>query len=280
MGATGLWPWTKSRGYAPSELILGSTQLPDGAKKRVDLAGGYYPIIRRVYGSNTLDDAHAAVEWQLKQVGKQDDIVVYIDGEAAEEKRSTHTERAGRRAKALDKAEEVIDMLDQRISSNNRVSKNQISKAEKHLMDSFSWSSEAKDSLVTFLRTTGWQVIECGTEADIEIARDCGPKDIVVTRDSDFIGYATVKTIWRLIGKRRVLQYSVESLLAAIKLTRAQLTVLCIVSHNDYSKNIHGLGPETNYKNIKNLEEQDVPNMVQAYLEDDRVMVANAVRQE
>ncbi|KAG0290889.1 hypothetical protein BGZ98_003254, partial [Dissophora globulifera] len=37
-------------------------------------------------------------------------------------------------------------MLDQRIGSNNRVSKHQVIEAEKHLMDSFSWSSEYQSS--------------------------------------------------------------------------------------------------------------------------------------
>ncbi|KAF9165033.1 Elongation of fatty acids protein 2 [Actinomortierella ambigua] len=280
MGIDGLWPWTKQRGYVPSELILGFTRLPSGVNRRVDLAGAFYPTIRWAYGSNILDDAHAVVEGQLKRLGEKDDIIVYIDGAAPEEKQATHLERAERQSRALDMAKRDLDLLDQQISSGQRITKHQFSTVEKHVTNSFSWDPEAKDSLAKYLRKNGWHVVECETEADVEIARDCGPEDIVVTRDSDFLAYATVSTIWQLIGKGRVLEYSVESLLTDVKLSRTQLTVLCIVSQNDYSKNLYGLGPQTNYKIVKALTSQDVPNMVLAYLGDDRVVRANTARQE
>ncbi|KAG0020284.1 Elongation of fatty acids protein 2 [Podila clonocystis] len=281
MGVDGLWPWMATKGYSPSKIILGFTKLPvHGRKRRVDLAGGYYPTLRWAYGSNTMDKAHVAVERELRRLGNQNDIVIYIDGTPPVEKRKTHAERAERRAKALDKAENAISELYHRINSDQHVTKAHFDTADRHLAGSFLWAPEAKESLAKYLRRNKWEVIECDMEADVQIARECQPDDIVVSRDSDFLGYSTVKTIWRLMGKSHILEYNVDSLLAASKLTRAQLTVLCIVSHNDYSDNLYGLGSETNYKIVKNLQEQDIQLMVQAYLSDNRVVRANTDRQE
>ncbi|KAG0222401.1 hypothetical protein BGW42_006658, partial [Actinomortierella wolfii] len=93
-------------------------------------------------------------------------------------------------------------------------------------------------------------------EADVAIARDCTPCDLVVTIDSDFLVYSNVYTVYRSFsrgGRRRYLIYTKSSVLNALDLSANQLLVLGIVSRNDYGKNIPRLGITTNRKLIKSI---------------------------
>ncbi|KAG9319438.1 hypothetical protein KVV02_000474, partial [Mortierella alpina] len=65
----------------------------------------------------------------------------------------------------------------------------------------------------------------------------------------------------------------------SLQVTRAQLTVLEVVSRNDYTKNVEGLGPATNYSIVKRLKSTDPIVMVNAYLADKRVVHKNTEQQ-
>ncbi|KAI1292410.1 hypothetical protein EDD11_008779, partial [Mortierella claussenii] len=70
------------------------------------------------------------------------------------------------------------------------------------------------------------------------------------------LAYNTIKTIWRPLSKRRhFLLYDVEEVLKCLGISRAHLTVLCIVSKNDYNNNLSLMGVITNYKVVKSLKE-------------------------
>ncbi|KAF9176252.1 hypothetical protein BGZ50_001236, partial [Haplosporangium sp. Z 11] len=130
---------------------------------------------------------------------------------------------------------------------------------------------------------TGWDVRLCPTEADIMIAADCIPQDIVISKDSDLLVFGCVQKLWRPVGSwrhARFLTYDKGDVLAALKLTSEQLTVLAIVSKNDYNKNIPSLGIETNYKIVKHMSgDGGVEAMVNTYLSYNHVQSKN-VRQE
>ncbi|KAF9198899.1 hypothetical protein BGZ59_004342, partial [Podila verticillata] len=128
---------------------------------------------------------------------------------------------------------------------------------------------------VQYMRDKNWNIVESPTEADLHIARDCQPIDVVVSRDSDLLIYQNVTTVWRPISKGRFLVYDINDVLATLKITRTQLTVLGVVSRNDYSKNIRGLGPATNFSVIKRLCGDDPATMVQAYLDNEQVILKN-----
>ncbi|KAF9542693.1 hypothetical protein EC957_001748 [Mortierella hygrophila] len=61
-------------------------------------------------------------------------------------------------------------------------------------------------------------------------------------------------------------------------ISRTQLTVLGIVSHNDYNKNVYGLGCATNFSIIKSLSDSNIPTMVADYLADPQVVIKNKNR--
>ncbi|KAF9992647.1 hypothetical protein BGZ80_008459, partial [Entomortierella chlamydospora] len=70
--------------------------------------------------------------------------------------------------------------------------------------------------------------------------------------------------------------YKIDEVLAALGgISRKKLTVLGIVSHNDYNKNIYGLGCATNFGIIKSLPDGEISNMVEDYLADPRVIIKN-----
>ncbi|KAF9119345.1 hypothetical protein BG015_006370 [Linnemannia schmuckeri] len=127
---------------------------------------------------------------------------------------------------------------------------------------------ESRTSLAAYLINNGWNVIECPSEADIAIASDCQPSDIVVSGDSDMLIYDTVKTIWRPLSRGRFLVYKLAEVLGHLEISRAKLTALGIVSKNDYTSNLARLGVITNHKIVKSLEETetDVEKLIQQYL--------------
>jgi hypothetical protein len=102
----------------------------------------------------------------------------------------------------------------------------------------------------------GYAIILCSTEADVAIASDCHPSDLVMSSDSDLLIYPTIRTLWRPIARQsKFLVYEKNDLLSTLDLSQPQLTVFGIVSNNDYDQNIHNIGVKTNYSLVKSLED-------------------------
>lgn len=139
------------------------------------------------------------------------------------------------------------------MQSEARIRKRHFTDIRKNLTLSFYWTLESRSAFAEYMRDRQWNVVECPFEADPKIATDCPPGDIVVTRDSDALVYGSIETIWSPISKGRLLAYNVPDVLTTLSLTRDQLTVLGIVSKNDYGPNINSLGSATNFKLVKDL---------------------------
>ncbi|KAF9949368.1 hypothetical protein BGZ72_008850 [Mortierella alpina] len=134
---------------------------------------------------------------------------------------------------------------------------------------------DARRAFADYMTKHGWVVVNCTTEADLAIVQACLPTDIVLSRDSDMIYYASIRTIWRPISKGRVLVYDVREVMATLGLNQAQFTVLGMVSRNDYNRNIPSLGSATNYTIVKELKEQDPIALLGSYLRHGRVVLKN-----
>ncbi|KAI1285054.1 hypothetical protein EDD11_001059, partial [Mortierella claussenii] len=87
--------------------------------------------------------------------------------------------------------------------------------------------------------------------------------------------YRNISTIWRPISGRRLLIYDIPHVLTTLGISRDQLTALGAVSHNDYNRNIYGLGCATNFGIVKELNGNDAASIVQQYLADARVFLKN-----
>lgn len=256
MGIEGLWPFVRKKGYEPTlryQPTLNNSPAP-GPTRRLDVLGSLYLTIRNAYWNNSLDIAHAIVEREISKLGTPANLVLYIDGAPCAEKQQTQQKRKETGDEAIKSAREGVTAMEERVANNLRVRKQHFLGVTKHLRTAFYWSPEARHAFAQYMHLRQWTVVECLTEADLRIAADCQPGDVVITKDSDLLVYGSINTIWRPISKARVLVYSVPDLLRVLNINRSQLTVLGVVSKNDYNRNIHTLGSATNFSIIKGLK--------------------------
>ncbi|KAF9579471.1 hypothetical protein BGW38_004254, partial [Lunasporangiospora selenospora] len=231
------------------------------------------------YSNHTRDKAHLILEGILKELGSQQRIVIYFDGDPAEEKAETRQRHRKMREEAQTRAHHALKVLRDRVHSNRRVRKTHFNSVQKHLRGCFKWSTAGRDAFIVFLQSKGWIVVLCETESDVKIAQDCLIDNIVVSRDSDMLIHAMVSTLWRPVGhasQGKFFEYEVHPILTALSLSISQWTSLGVVTKNDYSGNIRTLGIATNFELIKTLDgNQDVPTLVKQYLRLGRVTRKN-----
>lgn len=253
MGVYELWDILKKKGkdYCPTVEAIPVNN--NNGRVLVDLMGSIYTTIRRAFSNKTPDEACKVVEAELAKLTPVSNSIVYVDGDPAK-KANTHSKRDSNRLAALTKAQDKIDRLETRLDSGHSASKHHHLDIKKQLDKAFMLTGESKSTLIGFLREKGWVVRECPFEADLEIARDCTPGDMVLTRDSDLSVYLKVSSMYRLVSGRKVLRYDLEDVCRSMGLSRQQLTALGIVSKNDYSHNIKSLGTATNFGIVKQLK--------------------------
>jgi hypothetical protein len=140
------------------------------------------------------------------------------------------------------------------IRNQGRLKKQQFKTINKAIVDAFYFTHELRQVLVRHLRTSGWIVCGCLSEADTCIGASCNKDDIVITRDSDALIYSNICTIWRPFSRDRYLVYHVADLLRQLELSRTGLATLGIVTQNDYGTGVHRMGIEKNFKVVRALD--------------------------
>ena len=256
MGTQGLWPFLKKKGYEPTllyQLTLHNSPSP-GPTRRLDPLGSLFLTIRNAYWNNSLDNAHPILEREILKLGTPANLILYIDGAPCAEKQHTHEKRQETRDKAIESAHKGVLAMEELLVSNLRVRKQHFLSVTKNLRTAFYWPPDARHSFTQYMRLRQWTVVECSTEADLRLAVDYQPGDVVITKDSDLLVYGFIQTIWRPISEARFLVYSLSDVLRVLNINRSQLTVLGVVSKNDYNRNIHSLGSATNFSIIKELK--------------------------
>ncbi|KAF9958693.1 hypothetical protein BGZ70_009115 [Mortierella alpina] len=267
MGVVGLWPYIRKKGYDPE--LRQTSSIPSSSAStaiRLDILGTYFAVIQSAYSRHPANIAHAVVERAILTFGNESALILYLDGGPSEEKKATQQAREDRRKTALDLARTKVAELERRVDEHRRTRKQIHITIKTSLRAGFVWSSESKAAFAAYMRGRGWDVRECGTEADVAIAKECGPGDIIVTKDSDFVIYSSITTIWRPVTRYKFLAYDVQAVQVALGLNRVQLTVLGVISKNDYGANIYSLGPATNHSIVKTLKGKDPEKMVEDYL--------------
>ncbi|KAF9917207.1 hypothetical protein FBU30_000882 [Linnemannia zychae] len=263
MGIKDLWSSCRKNGLTLDAESTVRPPSPKG-KVRVGVCGSHFSDIRYIYNNAQADIniAHTRLAQQLLQYGSKDAIVLYVDGHSAIEKSGTHIEREKVRRGHRQSAQKQLKVLVDRLSSKKRIKKHHITKLNNHIKAAFCWKLEDRRSFVQFMTNADFNIILCGTEADVQIASDCQPDDVVVTSDSDLLVYKSVSVVWRPVGRgktRKFLVYKRAAILEVFNLASESLMALAIVSHNDYNRNIPSLGLATNLKLIRNIEE-DIKN--------------------
>ncbi|KAI8351750.1 hypothetical protein B0O80DRAFT_500105 [Mortierella sp. GBAus27b] len=279
MGIVGLWQFLRHQGYEPRISTPANTDHGPNTV-RVDVLASFYSAIRYAYTHLSQDTAHAFVERAIVGRGVPHTSVLYLDGSCPDEKINTQEKRAKLRSSAAFRAIAHLDELEQCIKNERRVRKRHFVKINRNINAAFYWSPNARASFASYMRAKNWTVRECSFEADVAIARDCMPQDVVISSDSDMLGYDTVATIWRPISKDRSLIYDIQDVLKQLQISRQQLTALCIVSRNDYNCNIPRLGPMTNYDIIRSIDEEDPKLIVGKYLSHHEVVRNNSSNEQ
>lgn len=257
MGLKDWFPFLRRKGHEPPVLQQSEAAVssPDNTR-RVDVLS-FFAVIKSAYANKPLVQAHAFLEKHLMKLGTKENLVLYVDGEQAAEKEHANMIREAAREKAAVRCNQSLATLEQRIDDNLRIRKSHFSAVRTSLSSTFKWSFPDRQAFLAYMNQAGWTVRECETEADVAIAVDCKPEDIVISADSDMLGYASISTLWRPISRDQFLVYKLPDVLRDLALSRAQLTALAVVSSNDYNKNIYSLGPATNYSIIKSLPEKE-----------------------
>ena len=254
MGLKGWYPFLRKKGYEPTVLHQSAMSTANNtSKRRLDFLSSY-SVIKDAYTHNTVEKAHELLEQYAMRFGTKDLLIVYIDGTQALEKAETAKVRQSIRDKAVAKCEKSLSELEHRINSNKKPRKRHFTDAKTSLAATFYWTLSMRRAFIQYMQQAGWKMRICETEADVAIARDCEPGDIVVSADSDMMAYRTVSTLWRPISKSLILVYKLEDVRRTLKFSEAQLTALAIVSGNDYGKNIYSLGAGSNYSVIKAIK--------------------------
>ncbi|KAG0303305.1 hypothetical protein BGZ98_006802 [Dissophora globulifera] len=289
MGVLGFWAWMRKKGVQPhlhqvTQQFPASLHLPSlQSKIRVDFLGSFFPAVLWAYSNHTRDKAHLILESLLKKLGNQQRLIIYFDGDPAEEKADTHRHRQDLRDKAQIRACNALEVLRGRVDNDLTVRKSHFNNVRKHLRGCFKWIHADRDVFIALLRSKGWVVVLCETEADVKIAQDCLIDDVVVSRDSDMLIHMTISTLWKPIRRAtqgKFLVYEVPSILARVGLTRTQLTAVGVVTKNDYTSNIRTLGIAINHDLLRCLDgQQDVPTLILQYLALDKVILKNKTGQ-
>ncbi|KAF9577228.1 hypothetical protein BGW38_007706, partial [Lunasporangiospora selenospora] len=286
MGIQGLWPFLRKRGYRAK--IHNSPPQPSSShsKIRVDVNSTFFPTINYAYSqnSNDQDAAHRILEDCIAQLGSKSDIILYVDGDQSLEKQKTQNHREATRQKSINQARQSILGLEQRLATRKRIRKHHIRRVWRLLKRAFYWQHQDRLTFIEYMTSKGWEIQLCPMEADISIAAECQPHDIVISRDSDLLVFRRIRQLWRPMGPSRrmwFLTYAKDDICSELEFTDQQLTALGIVCKNDYSPNIPMVGIEKSYKIIKAIDgDKDIEAMIAAYLSDDRVQFRNAAREE
>ncbi|KAG0261111.1 hypothetical protein BG011_001324 [Mortierella polycephala] len=116
--------------------------------------------------------AHEALERYIEASELSKSAILYLNGAPPVEKARTHKEREKKR-----------HQYHENITKNaNRA---------------FHWSSWERQAFAEHMRRRGWTIKECPFETDIAITAACKCDDIVVSSDSDYLAYQSVRTIIR-----------------------------------------------------------------------------------
>ncbi|KAF9125383.1 hypothetical protein BGW39_007435 [Mortierella sp. 14UC] len=262
MGLFNWFPFIGRKGYSP--VLLYNTILitiTTTGQRRFDVLGTSFRTIREAYSSHPQDIANSMLRKEVERFGNHLNMTLYIDGPQPVEKESTGQVREAARMKALDRLSTSLETFETRMEADLRIRKQHFIAIKKNLASAFYWSLSSRQHFAEYMRGASWTVILCNTEADVAIARDAQPGDIVISSNSDMTAYPSVQTLWRPVSQELVLVYSMPDVLKTIGFSRNQLTALAIVSRNDYQRNIYSLGPASNYSIIKAIGHRPVVQM-------------------
>ncbi|CAO3565455.1 unnamed protein product [Mortierella alpina] len=219
--------------------------------------------------------------------GEAGRIIVHLDGAQNTEKEYARVARNAAYVKSRDSLDSHLRAMERRAGQNKRTCATAIKKIESLLKQIFVFTDFEMSTLRAGLRlgTIGKLHIEicsCATEADLCIAKRrpaVARQRIVVTGDSDLLGYRTVKSVLRAVPRSNTFaRYHKKDVLSKLELPSAMhLVLLAIVSKNDYGPNVKSLGIVRNCKIVKTIASGMIDSMLDEYIRLATVKVGSPV---
>ncbi|KAI7817767.1 hypothetical protein BC939DRAFT_496420 [Gamsiella multidivaricata] len=253
MGIRGLYSTLKKRGLDP---VAADPQDYQNQAVEVDLFGAFYgSLVRQItddYDPSKVRAVGLTMAARLAKDFTPAQCTIHIDGAPSQQKRNEHIRRKNRLTADLKKLQADLKVMSTKSSNGQWTSKSVVTKIKKGLRDVYRFDAAAK------------------TEADTCIARTLtmAAGSFVVSADSDLLIYPSVTKVLRPIfhGLAYAL-YTKESVTNALHVPSADyVTLLGIVSKNDYTENIPGLEIVRNLEIIRALPQSpDIRHMLDAY---------------
>ncbi|KAG0336078.1 hypothetical protein BG004_008206, partial [Podila humilis] len=210
MGIQGWYPFLRKKGYEAKVLLqseISNTRVTD--TRRFDFLSSY-SVITNAYTHSSVDKAHEILEEYTSRCGTKDNLILYIDGAQAVEKSGTAKVRQEIRNKAVSRCEKSLMTLEHMVVNNIKARKRHFTDVKTNLATTFYWTMTMREAFIQYMQVAGWKVRRCQTEADLAIAQDCEPGDIVISSDSDMLAYSTISTLWRPVSTNTFLAYELQ----------------------------------------------------------------------
>ncbi|KAF9118159.1 hypothetical protein BGX30_004787, partial [Mortierella sp. GBA39] len=187
MGLFDWYPFIRRKGYNPVLLYMSIVASLTTGTRRFDVLANCYRVIQQAYSSKSSEVAHRTLEKDIERFGTKVNMSLYIDGPQAVEKENTAKTREETRHKALDKVEKSLETFEERLNGGMRIRKRHFTDIKTGLASSFYWSLTSRIEFAKYMENRGWTVVVCTTEADVAMARDAQPGDIIISADSDML---------------------------------------------------------------------------------------------
>ncbi|KAG0250171.1 hypothetical protein DFQ27_009525, partial [Actinomortierella ambigua] len=244
----------------------------------VDVEAVFYNDIKHafLYSSDINDGLQVLQARMVSRLVNKDNVVPYnkivlvLDGNPCLEKSATTRSRDEAADQAFTEASKHLQGIRTRVTAGQPwPGRNAEKLFNIALAKSYRMTNAQRVQLAQFLNglNVGWVAFQAPCEADTAIARRCARADVVVSTDSDLLGYANVTQLVRPMRGETYGIYVMADIIAALGLPSfCHWQALCTVSKTDYSENIAGLGHVRNLETIKNLTGTTTSRVVQQYL--------------
>ncbi|KAI7831126.1 hypothetical protein BC939DRAFT_473193 [Gamsiella multidivaricata] len=270
MGVRGLYSTLKKRGLDP---VAVDPQNYQNQAVEVDLFGAFYgSLVRQItddYDPSKVRAVSLTMAARLAKDFTPAKCTIHIGGAPSQQKRNEHIRRKNRLTADLKKLQANLKVMRTKSSNGQWTSKSVVAKIKKGLRDVYRFDT-AKLTLRDALQEKGFYVCICRTEADTCIARTLtmAAGSFAVSADSDLLIYPSVTKVLRPVfhGLAYAL-YTKECVTNALQVPSADyVTLLGIVSKNDYTENIPGPGIVRNLEIIRALPQSpDIRLMLGPY---------------
>jgi len=263
MGIRGLWP-VVTKAVKPTR---GKIPVEPNTRYLVDLFGTFFTSIRYLFATNpqnpqnAINGIHSLLMSRFSHV--QQNVTIFVDGHRTLEKDTTTLTRIQTaQGQLATKAQSIVQEIETKAPAGRTVSKAKRGRCYRLLWQSYHLTYAQRQALSTALRGLGWTVVLAEAEADLAIEQYSALVAVastlntaVISADSDFFIHPKIRAVYRPTSNQEFLFYDIAQCWNQLKLSRAKLTALGIVCHNDYSTNIHGFAVATNLSIIQGLDE-------------------------